>query len=51
MYELWMQWPNEDDSASGIDRFVGTVESHMRANAMARNLIEITGNNVWVEEI
>lgn len=49
MYDVWMQVPAEREGY-GVDRFVGTVESFMRANNIAQNLSEITGNNVWVEE-
>lgn len=49
MYQIWMQVPAEREGF-GYDRFVGTVSSHAQASAIARNLTDITGNNVWIEE-
>ena len=49
MFELWMQVESFDGVV--IDKYVGEIEGYMRAHAVARNLINITGNNVWVEEI
>lgn len=44
MYEIWFQ------DNKGQDRFVGTTQNYAQAHDIARNLINITGNNVWVEE-
>lgn len=49
MIDIWMQVPSEREGF-GVDKFVGSVSSYMQANEIARNLIYITGNNVWVEE-
>jgi hypothetical protein len=50
MFELWMQVPSER-KGFGVDRWVGAVNSYQQANDIARNLINITGNNVWIEEV